>query len=185
MTHEILADADKKFQSTLDYFKSELATIRSSHTSPALVEDIQIEAYDGKYPLKEMAAISVPEPTLILIQPWDNSVIPAIQTGILEAQIGLTPNVDGNTIRLNVPPLSEERRNEMIKRVGVKAEEARVAIRNIRQEKMKSIDDLEENDKISEDERDRARKEIQTDVDKCNAEVEKIREAKEKTLVEF
>lgn len=185
MVQDILQDADKKFKSTLDVLKSELATLRSSHTSPALIEDIEIQAYDGKYPLKEMAAISVPEPNTLLIQPWDTNIIPNIQNSIMQSEVGLTPNVDGTTLRINVPPLSQERRQELTKRVNAKAEEARIAVRNIRQDKMKAFDEMADVGKISEDERDRARKQVQTEVDKTNEEIDSIREAKIKALQEF
>ncbi|NTV30811.1 ribosome recycling factor [candidate division WWE3 bacterium] len=185
MTHEILQDADKKFKSSVDFLKSELATLRSSHTSPALVEDVMVQAYDGNYPLKEMAAISVPEPNTILIQPWDHTIIPNIQNAILQSESGLTPNVDGNSLRINVPALSQERRQELIKRVNTKAEEARIAVRNIRQDKMKAFEEMADVGKISEDERDRCKKQVQTEVDSINEQIDEIRESKIKALQEI
>ena len=182
MLQEIVSDTEEKFQATIEHLKSELATIRSSQTSPSLVEDIEVSAYDGSYPLKELAAISVPEPNLILIQPWDHSIVENIESALNQSNLGVSPAVDGANIRLAIPALSQERREEMVRKVGEIVEETRVAIRNIRQDKMKSLDNLEENGKISEDERDRTRKQIQSIVDDHNEQIEKIKTAKTASL---
>lgn len=182
MLNEIIVDAEKKFKTATDHLAEEYATIRSSHTSPSLVENIKVKAYDAEYTLKELAAITVPEPNMIMVQPWDQTVVQNIETAIIEANLGLNPSVDQTTIRIPVPMLSEERRLEMIKRVNTVTESARVAVRNIRQDKIKSIENLEEEGKISEDERDQSKKEIQRLVDTTNEKIEAVKDAKIEAL---
>lgn len=185
MLNEITSDAEKKFKSSLEYFKGELAMIRSTQTSPALVENITIEAYGGSYPLIELAAISVPEANVILIQPWDQTIIQNIETAILNSEIGIKPAVDGIILRLSTPPLSLERRNEMIKKVNIKSEEVKIAIRNVRQDKMKTIDNLEKEDAISKDEREYTRKQVQKLVEQYNLEIDELKKNKNKSLEEI
>jgi len=182
MTKEIISDAESKFDSTIQHLTSELATIRTGQTSPSLIEDLSVTAYDAEYTLKELAALSIPEANVILIQPWDHSVVEAIERAINTSSIGIQPAVDGTNIRLVVPALSQERRDQFVKQVGLLAEDARVAVRNIRQEKMKSIDGLEEDGKISEDERDRAKKEIQQLVDTINTKIDDLKERKTESI---
>ncbi len=178
MVNEIINDAKRKFEATMEHLQGELAVIRSSQASPSLVEDIEVSAYEGTYPLKEVAAISSPEPNVILIQPWDQSIVDAIESAISQSNLGVSPAVDGTNIRITMPALSEERRQQYAKTVGQLAEEARIAIRNIRQEKMKAIDGLEEDGKISEDERDSARQEVQDLVDEYNKKINELKEKK-------
>lgn len=178
MLQKILTDAEQKFSETIDHFTSELNVIRSGQSSPSLVEDLTVEAYGDKYTLKELAAISAPEPSLLLIQPWDQTVIQNIERAITTSSLGITPVVEGQNIRLSIPTLSEERREEFVKRVGQLTESAKIAVRNIRQDKMKSIDNLEDESLISEDERTRAEKEVQSLVEKFTAKIEDLRERK-------
>lgn len=182
MLEEIISDSKNKFQAAVEYLTKELSGIRTSHVGPNLIEDLVVDAYGGTYPLKELGAISVPEPNQILIQTWDQSVIENISNAILKSNLGLTPNIEGSNIRLIIPPLSEERRKETIKLVNNKCEEGKVAIRNIRQTKMKSLDNLLEENMISEDERDRYRKNIQDLVDQCTEKIEELQTSKVKTL---
>lgn len=185
MTSEIISDAKSKFESSISHLTGDLAVIRSSQTNPSLVEDLHVSAYDGTYALKELAAISVPESNVLLIQPWDQSIVEAIESALNNSSLGIHPSVDGTNIRLNIPPLSQERREEYVRRVSQLCEEARVAVRNVRQEKMKSLDGLEDDSLISEDERDRAQKEIQDLVDNFNARIEEIKDAKVASLMEL
>jgi len=182
MLAEITHDTQEKFDLAINHLTAELSIIRSSHTSPSLIEEIKVSAYEGTYPLKEVTAISTPEPNLLVVQPWDASIIQNIETALMSSDIGITPVVDNNLIRLPVPPLSQERREEFIKKVGQIAENSKVAIRNIRQDKMKSLDDLEKESKISQDERDSARKEIQTLVDKFIEKIDSIKDQKVEAL---
>ncbi len=134
MTHEALSTAEPKMQRALEAMERDFAGIRTGRASTALVERIMVDYYGTPTPLQQIAGISTPDPHLIVIQPWDRSVLSAIDKAITRSDIGLVPNVDGTVVRLNVPPLTEERRREMVKQVRRRAEEARVEIRNHRRE---------------------------------------------------
>jgi ribosome recycling factor len=125
MTHEALTNADPKMQHAIDAMERDFAGIRTGRASTALVERITVDYYGTQTPLNQVAGISTPDPHLIVIQPWDRSVLSAIEKAITKSDIGLVPNVDGTVVRLNVPPLTEERRREMVKQVHRRAEEAR------------------------------------------------------------
>jgi ribosome recycling factor len=134
MTHEALSTAEPKMQRALEAMERDFAGIRTGRASTALVERIMVDYYGTPTPLQQIAGISTPDPHLIVIQPWDRSVLSAIDKAITRSDIGLVPNVDGTVVRLNVPPLTEERRRDMVKQVRRRAEEARVEIRNHRRE---------------------------------------------------
>jgi ribosome recycling factor len=134
MTHPELVAAEPKMQRAIEAMDRDLAAIRTGRASTALVERIPVEYYGTPTPLNQIAGISTPDPHLILIQPWDRSVLSAIERAITKSDIGLVPNVDGTVVRLNVPPLTEERRREMVKQVRRRAEEARVEVRNHRRD---------------------------------------------------
>lgn len=182
MIDSILTDAKTKFKSTLDHLSSELAVLRSSHVAPSLIQDIPVKAYDGMYTIKELAAISLQDVSTLVVQVWDQSIIECIVKSLVAAQLGATPSVDGTNIRISIPSLSQEQRENMVKLVKQKTEEAKVAVRNIRQEKNKSFDEMEENGKISEDESIRAKKDLQTMVDQSNSELETLRDNKVASL---
>ncbi|MEP6469039.1 MAG: ribosome recycling factor [Chloroflexota bacterium] len=152
MTHEALSAAEPKMQRALEAMERDFAGIRTGRASTALVERIMVDYYGTPTPLQQIAGISTPDPHLIVIQPWDRSVLSAIDKAITRSDIGLVPNVDGTVVRLNVPPLTEERRREMVKQVRRRAEEARVEIRNHRREAADSLKrELRDGD-LSEDE---------------------------------
>jgi ribosome recycling factor len=134
MTHPDLLAAEPKMQRSMEAMERDFAGIRTGRASTALVERIQVEYYGAPTPLNQIAGISTPDPHLIVIQPWDRSVLSAIERALIKSDIGLTPNVDGTVVRLSVPPLTEERRREMVKQVRRRAEEARVEIRFHRRE---------------------------------------------------
>jgi len=134
MSSEILSDADHKMARAVEAMERDFQGLRTGRASTALVERIHVEYYGTSTPLNQLAGISVPEPHQIVIQPWDRSVLGAIEKAITKSDIGLTPNVDGTVVRLNVPPLTEDRRKEMVKQVRRRAEEARVEVRNHRRE---------------------------------------------------
>jgi ribosome recycling factor len=134
VTHEAVLGAEPKMQRSVEAMERDFAGIRTGRASTALVERISVDYYGTPTPLNQLAGISVPDPHLIVIQPWDRSVLSAIDKAITRSDIGLVPNVDGTVVRLNVPPLTEERRREMVKQVRRRAEEARVEIRNHRRE---------------------------------------------------
>jgi len=134
MTHEALAAIEPKMQRAIEAMERDFTGIRTGRASTALVERIVVDYYGAQTPLNQLAGISTPDPHLIVIQPWDRSALSAIEKAITRSDIGLTPNVDGTVVRLNVPPLTEERRREMVKQVHRRTEDARVEVRNHRRE---------------------------------------------------
>src|SRR5438093_9752790 len=152
MTHPELVAAEPKMQRAVEAMERDFAGIRTGRASTTLVERIPVEYYGTPTPLKQIAGISTPDAHLIVIQPWDRSVLSAIEKAITKSDIGLTPNVDGTVVRLNVPPLTEERRREMVKQVRKRAEEARVEVRNHRREAADQLKKALREGEISEDE---------------------------------
>src|SRR5438552_12922519 len=128
MTHPELVAVEPKMQRAVEAMERDFAGVRTGRASAALVERIQVEYYGTPTPLNQIAGISTPHPHLIVIQPWDRSVLSAIERAVIKSEIGITPNVDGSVVRLSVPPLTEERRREMVKQVRKRAEEARVEL---------------------------------------------------------
>jgi ribosome recycling factor len=152
MTHEALTTADPKMQRAIEAMERDFAGIRTGRASTALVERITVDYYGTQTPLNQVAGISTPDPHLIVIQPWDRSVLSAIEKAITKSDIGLTPNVDGTVVRLNVPPLTEERRREMVKQVRRRVEDARVEIRNHRRDAADELKKAQRAGDLSEDE---------------------------------
>jgi len=179
--HELKEKIDQR----IFHFKSQLAPIRTGRAFPSLVEEIKVEAYEGALPLtiKELATIGVPEPTTITIKPWDLSLIPKIEKALRATPGGLNPSVYDDTIRLALPPLSEERRQELVKVIKVKVEETKVEVRQIRQDEMRSVDEMEKNGVISQDERFRLREEVEKLIKEKSLEVENLGKDKEQDLL--
>ena len=150
--HEAIAAADPKMQRAIDAMERDFAGIRTGRASTALVERITVEYYGTQTPLNQVAGISTPDAHLIVIQPWDRSVLSAIEKAITKSDIGLTPNVDGTVVRLNVPPLTEERRHEFVKQIRRRAETARVEVRNHRREAADALKKALRDGDLSEDE---------------------------------
>jgi ribosome recycling factor len=175
--------AKKKFEETVEHLKSEFSTIRAGRSNPKLVEDIRVDAYGQKMPMNQVAGISTPDPTLIVIQPWDKSIVGEIEKSIRNANIGIEPLIDGDTIRLPIPPLTEERRKEFVKLMKNKLEEARIAIRQIRKDAMDYLDDQKDNKGMSEDVHEMEAKKLQELVDKTNDKLEEVGKEKEKELL--
>jgi len=184
MIDDVLSEAKAKMGKTIEALRRELATLRTGRASPALVDHIKVDYYDTPMSLREMATISAPEARLLLIQPWDRKALSSIEKAILKSDLGLNPTNDGNVIRIRVPQLSEERRKELVKAVHKRAEEGRVALRNIRRNALEELRRLERNKEISEDERDRAQERLQQLTDSFIAEVDKIGKEKEAELLE-
>ncbi len=185
MQEEILAELRDKMNKSINVLKRELSKIRTGRASTALLEDIMIECYDTEMPLKQVASISVPESRLILIQPWDKSIIGNIEKGILKSELGLTPVNDGKIIRVPIPPLTEERRKELVKLVKKVGEEIKVAIRNNRREANDMFKELKNEKEISEDDYRRALNEVQKITDEFIEKVNKLVNEKEKEIMEF
>jgi ribosome recycling factor len=156
-------------QKIIEHFESELKTIRTGRATPELVDGIFVEAYGSRQPLKAVASISTPDPKTIQIEPWDGSVVKAIETALVEADLGMNPNVQGKTIRLNVPMMTDENRKHLVKKVKERMEEAKVSIRRVREEVKKTI---EKQESIGEDEKHRQldlmEKEVKEQIEKID-----------------
>ena len=184
MIEEIKKNTDAKMQKSLSLFSQELSKLRTGRASPALLEGIRVDYYGSQLPLNQVATISIPEPRLIIIQPWDKTALPNIEKAIFKSAVGLTPNNDGNVIRLAVPPLTTERREELIKLTLRMAEETKVAIRNIRREANNEIKKLEKDKEISEDASYKAHEKIQQSTDDYITKVDAVQKEKEKEIRE-
>ncbi len=184
MASDALWNIKQKMQKSVEALKQELAAVRTGHANPALVEHLKVEYSGVPTPLNQIAGISAPEARLLVIQPWDQSSIPAIKQAILRSDLRLNPSDDGRVIRLNIPPLSEERRQELIKIVRKRVEERRVAVRNLRREAMDELKQLEKNKGISQDEHKRALEQLQKLTDSFIADADQIGQDKEVELME-
>jgi len=184
MIDEIISDAEARMKKTVEFFRKELTTLRAGRASPALVEKIVVDYYGTPTPVNQLATISVPEPRLLVIQPWDRTQIGAVEKAIAKSDLGIHPQSDGHLIRLAIPQLTEERRNELVRFIRKKAEEERVALRNLRREANDFLKEMCKEGDISEDDRDRALEETQKITDKHIAELDKLLAAKEKELME-
>lgn len=184
MIKDLLKDAEQRMQGALDVLEEDLMAIRTGRASPALIEKLQIEYYGSPVPLIQLANISVPEARQLLVRPFDSSMLKAIERGILASDLGITPNNDGKVIRLNLPPLNEERRHDLMKHVNNRLEESRVALRNIRRDVIKDMKDLEKEKLISKDELETAESDLQELTHTKVDEVEVIGNRKEKEIME-
>jgi len=185
MIDEILLAGDGKMQKSIEALRRELAAIRTGRATPALVDNIKVDAYGVPTPLNQIATISVPEARLLLIQPWDRSTSASIQKAILKSDLGLNPINDGATIRLVIPPLTEERRKEMVKVVRKRVEEAKVALRNIRREIMEELRRSERDKEISQDDSKRALEKLQKLTDNFMVRAEDLGQHKEAEIIEI
>lgn len=181
----LLSDARGKMQHAFDAVWTDLATIRTGKATPALLEHIVIHAYGGSENLKvmELATIHVQDPTTLVITPFDQSIIGEIQKGILEAHVGINPIVDRNILRVSLPPLTEERRKELVKLVNQKIEGGRIMVRQVRQDAMREVKKMGEGGSISEDEVTRLEKEIQKMTDEFMEKIDTLRLQKEEELL--
>ena len=184
MISDILWNIEEKMEKSVEVLKTELATIRTGRATPALIEHIKVDYAGIPTPLNQIAGISVPEARLLVIQPWDRSSINNIEKAILKSDLGLNPTSDGNLIRISIPPITEERRQELIKVVRKRVEEGRIAVRNLRREAMEEVKRLEKNKDISQDEQRRALDQLQKLTDNFIAQAEQIGQDKEAELVE-
>ncbi len=184
MIKDALKDAEHRMQGAVRALEEDLAAIRTGRASPALVERLEVEYYGTPTPLLQLAAISVPEPRQLLIKPFDPSTLRAIERAIQTSDLGLNPNNDGKNIRLILPPLTEERRRELVKVVHHRVEEARIAIRNIRRDVKKDLKEFEDEKLISEDERKRAEDKLDDLTKEYIEKAEAVGERKEKEVME-
>lgn len=185
MDKATLQQLEEKMKKTVDLLVKEYSTLRAGRATPALLEKVFVDYYGTPTPVNQLATISVPEPRLLVIQPWDKSIVSQIEKAILKSDLGITPNSDGNIIRLSIPPLTQEKRKELVKVIHKKAEEARIAIRNVRRDGNDQVKAEEKAGNISEDEVKRTLDEIQKITDKYIKKIDQIAEAKEKEIMEL
>ncbi len=184
MVSHSLWNTEEKMQASIEVLKRELASIRTGHATPTLIEHIKVEYAGVPTPLNQIAGISAPGTSLLVIQPWDQGCIHNIEKAILKSDLGLTPTSDGRVIWLNIPPVTEERRQELIRIVRKRVEERKVAIRNLRHEAMDELKGLEKNKDISQDELKRALDQLQKLTDGFVANADQIGRDKEAELIE-
>jgi ribosome recycling factor len=184
MSTEILADADQKMARAVEAMERDFQGVRTGRASTALVERITVDYYGTQTPLNQLAGISVPEPHQIVIQPWDRGVLGAIEKAITKSDIGITPNVDGTVVRLNIPPLTEERRKDLVKIVHKRMEEARVEIRNIRRDANDHLKKEDREGAVGADEAHRQVDILQKTTDRHIAEIDRRGTAKEQEVLE-
>lgn len=173
-----MQDARDRMQSSIRLLEDGLATIRTGRASPVLVEKLMVNYYDKQTPLNQLASISVPEPRMLTIRPFDSSTVGEIERSIMASDLGLTPNNDGKIIRLSIPPLTEDRRKELTRVVGQRVEEARVSVRNVRRDVQNDMRDFERDKLISEDELERGQKELQKLTDQSVEKINMLGESK-------
>jgi ribosome recycling factor len=173
-----------ELEKVVDYYKRELQKIRSGKASPSLVEDLTVDCFGSKLPLKQLATISSPEPRRLIIQPWTHEYLEGIEKALQRADLGTSPVVDGGLIRINLPPLTGEFREKLISHVSQKAEESYQTIRRWRDEAWKEIQEKERKGEVSEDDKYRGKDELQKMIDEYNKQIEKIKEKKEREIKE-
>lgn len=183
MPQSIKKNAEERMDKALGALRRDLSTLRAGRATPAMLDRVQAEYYGTATPVNQLATITTPDSRTLIIQPWDKSALAAIEKAILKSDLGLTPSNDGSVIRLGIPPLTEERRTELVKQTRKYGEEAKVAIRNIRRDANDDIKKLEKTD-LSEDESRRHQDDIQKTTDRFIGEVDKIMAAKEKEIME-
>jgi ribosome recycling factor len=183
MSHPILTDAQARMKKAVEHTLHEFSAIHTGKATPTMVETVNVEAYGSMMRLKECAAISTPDARLIQIQPWDVSLVKAIAKGIQEANLGFNPIIDGKTIRVPLPEMSRERRQEFVKTANKLAEEGRVVVRNLRRDAMEAAKKMKKDGKLSEDDEKRLEKDVQTATDKAIAEINTHLAHKEKDLL--
>ena len=184
MTSEILAGAERKMLRAVEVMEREFSALRTGRASTSLVERLHVEYYGTSTPINQVASISVPESHQIVIQPWDRSVLGAIEKAILKSDIGLMPNVDGTVVRLNIPALTEERRKDIVKTVHKRMEEARVEIRNLRREANDHLKKEERDGAIGTDDSRKALEQLQKITDRVIADVDRLGAVKEQEVLE-
>jgi len=179
---EIIDKIKPNLDRTIEYLRDELTGLQAGRATSSLIENLEVECYGQKLPLKQLANIQTPEPRSIVIQPWDKSIIKNIEKAITQSKLGLSPVTDEEFVRLKIPPLSEERRKELVKILQDKVEECRVSIRRQREEIWREVQNLEREGKISEDDKFRTKDELQKLVDEYNNKIEEMKKRKEEEI---
>ena len=184
MIKDILASHEERMQKSIEALKREFATLRAGRATPSLLDKVTVDYYGAPTPVNQIAKVSVPEPRMIIIQPYEKSILHDIEVAIMKSDLGLSPNSDGTAIRLAIPALTQERRQELVKSVNKKAEEAKVAIRNVRRDGNDAIKKLEKAKEITEDDSKRGQESMQKLVDKYIKLVDTTKDAKENEVME-
>jgi ribosome recycling factor len=184
MEQELKRKTAERMSRTIEALKKEFASVRTGRASLALLDGIMVNYYDTQTPLQQLASLSIPESRQIAVQPWDQKIIPDIEKAIMKSDLGLTPMNDGKIIRINIPPLTEERRKQLVKAVKKKAEEAKISIRNIRREANEELRKLEKEKHLSEDEVKKLQEETQKITDSYIAKADEVLGHKEKEIME-
>ena len=185
MFEEIKKDTNQKMNQAVDHAKSELLKVRTGRANPDLLTSIQVDYYGTPTPLNQVSTITVPEPRMIALQPFEKTLIPIIEKAILDSNLGLTPNNNGNTVLVPIPSLTEERRQDLIKYVHQLIEDGRIVVRNVRRDSIQSIKEFSKEEHISEDESRRQETEIQTLTDNHISILNDLQQQKESELKEF
>jgi ribosome recycling factor len=184
MTKRVLAEAEEKMKKAISVVRSEFGTVRTGRASVSLLDRIMVDYFGAPTPLNQLATISAPEPRLLMIQPWDKSILANVEKAVLQSDLGLTPSNDGTFIRLPIPQLTEERRKELVKVARGLAEEGRISIRNIRREANETLKAMEKRHEISEDDFYRVEEQVQKLTDKYIKEIDEMLGHKEKEITE-
>jgi ribosome recycling factor len=181
---DLLDEAEEEMEESVSYLRSELRTIRAGRASPAMLENVTVDYYGSQTPLEQVASVSAPQPDLIVVQPFDRNAMEDIERGIMKADLGLNPNNDGEKIRIPIPPLSEERRKELVETSRERAEDAKISIRNVRKEAKNEIRRVVEEENFSEDVRYGAEEDLQEITDAHTERVEALLEQKKKQIMD-
>ncbi len=181
---EVKKEAKERMNRTVEAFKHELARVRTGRASPGLLEGIKVEAYGAKMPINHVATITAPQPDLLVVQPFDKNLLKNIEKAILQSELGLNPNNDGNVLRIAIPKLTEETRRELVRHVKKIAEEYKQSIRNIRIDAKETLQEKQKGGEISEDDMHRGLKEIQQLTDEYLGKLEELLEEKEREIME-
>lgn len=182
MYKQLLDNLKPEFEKTLAFIKTEFAKVKTSRANPLMIEDIEIECYNQKFPLKQLASITAPQSRLLVIQPWDKTVLQDIEKGIRNKS-GFSPIVDGDIIRINIPALNEEQRKEYVKIISEKSEEVKISIRLHRERVWKEIQEMEKAGELREDDKFRAKNDLQKMVDDFNEKIEDLKKNKESDIM--
>ncbi len=184
MIDDILRDAEQRMKKSLELLRNELSGIRAGRASPSLIEHLEVNYYGTPMPLNQLASITAPEPRMLVVQVWDSSAVSAVEKALRQSELGLNPSVDCQTLRILLPPLTEERRKQLVKLVHQHVEEAKVAIRNIRRDALADIKKLLKEKQISEDDERRAEQRLQDLTNRYIAEADKLGKQKEHDILE-
>jgi ribosome recycling factor len=184
MIKDVMDDAEVRMGKAIDALRRDLATIRTGRASPSLVERLPVDYYGSSTPLNQLAGISVPEPRMLMIQPWDRGSMAAIEKAIMKSELGLNPTNDGQVVRISIPPLTEERRKQLVKLVHGHVEDGKVALRNIRRDAMTHVKELLSEKLIGEDDERRAEHEVDEMTKRYVSDAERVGKAKEQEVLE-